>query len=130
MWLLGQSQGELKRCNLLSLAAHIRQDRNTAQNNYELFVKFSLVNEIIDSREMAKEKGTLAEIRARMTQHPNSWVDVMMVSILQDPVFYGVLAFGVVIVLVIIALFATKILLDQIAAEEKQKEGRVIKKQQ
>ncbi|RLN64447.1 hypothetical protein BBJ29_005243 [Phytophthora kernoviae] len=64
----------------------------------------------------------LIKLKARMAQPPKDWVDVVMVAVLKDPVFYGTLAVGVFFVLAIIALIATKVLLDQIAADEKQKQ--------
>lgn len=63
----------------------------------------------------------LAKLRARMAQPPKDWVDVVMVAVLKDPAFYGMLALGVFLVLGAMALFATKVLLDEIAAEEKLK---------
>ncbi|KAE8902555.1 hypothetical protein PF005_g1063 [Phytophthora fragariae] len=72
----------------------------------------------------------LAKLRARMAQPPKDWVDVVMVAVLKDPVFYGVLALGVFLVLGAMALFATKVLLDQIAAEERLKQRKKDKKEQ
>ncbi|KAH7488632.1 hypothetical protein KRP22_008731 [Phytophthora ramorum] len=77
---------------------------------------------------MANEDDGLAKLRARMAQPPKDWVDVVMVAVLKDPVFYGVLGLGFFLVLAIMALVATKVLLDQIAAEEKQKERQQRKK--
>nr|KAE8949364.1 hypothetical protein PF009_g1094 [Phytophthora fragariae] len=71
----------------------------------------------------------LAKLRARMAQPPKDWVDVVMVAVLKDPVFYGVLALGVFLVLGAMALFATKVLLDQIAAEERLKQRKKDKKE-
>ncbi|RLN49771.1 hypothetical protein BBJ28_00014630 [Nothophytophthora sp. Chile5] len=55
-----------------------------------------------------------------MAQPPKDWVDVVMIALLKDPVFYGAVALAVFFVLAIVALFATKVLLDQIAADEKR----------
>ncbi|KAL3674730.1 hypothetical protein V7S43_000662 [Phytophthora oleae] len=72
----------------------------------------------------------LAKLRARMAQPPKEWVDVVMVAVLKDPVFYGVLALSVFLVLAAMALVATKVLLDEISAEEKLKQRQQDKKQQ
>jgi hypothetical protein len=71
---------------------------------------------------MAGEDDALAKLRARMAQPPKDWVDVVMVAVLKDPVFYGALGLGVFLVLAGMALFATKVLLDEISAEEKRKQ--------
>ncbi|KAG7388912.1 hypothetical protein PHYPSEUDO_011559 [Phytophthora pseudosyringae] len=78
--------------------------------------------------EMAGRGEALAKLRARMAQPPKDWVDVVMVAVLKDPMFYGVLGLGVFLALAVMALFATKVLLDQIAAEEKLKERQEDKK--
>ncbi|ETI33988.1 hypothetical protein F441_19245 [Phytophthora nicotianae CJ01A1] len=79
---------------------------------------------------MSSGDDALAKLRARMAQPPKDWVDVVMVAVLKDPMFYGVLGLSIFLVLAIIALFATKVLLDQIAAEDKLKERQKSKKQQ
>lgn len=78
---------------------------------------------------MTSEADTLAKLRARMAQSPKSWVDVVMVAVLKDPVFFVLLLVGVFGALAIMALLATKTLLDQITAEEKLKTRRLTKKQ-
>ncbi|KAF1776236.1 hypothetical protein JG687_00000153 [Phytophthora cactorum] len=79
---------------------------------------------------MSSGDDALAKLRARMAQPPKDWVDVVMVAVLKDPLFYGALSLGIFLVLAIIALFATKVLLDQIEAEEKLKERQKNKKQE
>ncbi|KAF4035851.1 hypothetical protein GN244_ATG12082 [Phytophthora infestans] len=79
---------------------------------------------------MSKGDDALVKLRERMAQPPKDWVDVVMVAVLTHPMFYAVLGFSIFLVLAIIALFATKVLLDQISAEEKLKERQKNKKQQ
>ncbi|KAK1947404.1 hypothetical protein P3T76_001414 [Phytophthora citrophthora] len=79
---------------------------------------------------MPSDDDALAKLRARMAQPPKDWVDVVMVAVLKDPVFYGVLALVVFLVLAAMALVATKVLLDEISAEEKLKQRQEDKKQQ
>lgn len=66
----------------------------------------------------------LARLKARMAQPPQDWVDVVMVAVLKDPLFYGTVAAGVFVVLALLALVATKMLLDQIAADERRKSNK------
>ncbi|KAG1711527.1 hypothetical protein DVH05_008779 [Phytophthora capsici] len=72
----------------------------------------------------------LAKLRARMAQPPKDWVDVVMVAVIKDPVFYGVLVLVIFLVLAAMALVATKVLLDEISVEEKLKQQQQDKKQQ
>ncbi|CAI5744251.1 unnamed protein product [Peronospora destructor] len=76
---------------------------------------------------MSNKDDVVAKLRARMAQPPKDWVDVVMVKVLKDPVYYGVLGFSVFFALATMALFATKILLNQIAIKEKQKKRQVKK---
>ncbi|RLN48880.1 hypothetical protein BBJ28_00020957 [Nothophytophthora sp. Chile5] len=62
----------------------------------------------------------LSKLQERMAQPPKDWVDVVMVALLKEPVFYGSVALAVFFVLAIVALFTTKVLLDQIAADDKR----------
>ncbi|CAI5707014.1 unnamed protein product [Peronospora farinosa] len=77
---------------------------------------------------MSTKDDALAKLRTRMAQPPKDWVDVVMVKMLKDPVYYGVLGLSVFFVLAIIALIATKLVLNQITLEEKQKTRQIKKK--
>ncbi|ETO62774.1 hypothetical protein F444_19379 [Phytophthora nicotianae P1976] len=63
---------------------------------------------------MSSGDDALAKLRARMAQPPKDWVDVVMVAVLKDPMFYGVLGLSIFL----------------IAAEDKLKERQKSKKQQ
>ncbi|TMW55842.1 hypothetical protein Poli38472_008490 [Pythium oligandrum] len=72
----------------------------------------------------------MSRLQERMARPPESWVDVVMIAIIEDPLFYGILALVVFTVLALVALWATKSMLDSIAQEEKQRkkqerEGRM-----
>ncbi|CAH0475593.1 unnamed protein product [Peronospora belbahrii] len=71
---------------------------------------------------MTSKDHALAKLRARMAEPPKDWTDALTIKILKDPIYYGMLSVGIFFVLALIALFATKKLLDQIAMEEKQKQ--------
>ena len=67
----------------------------------------------------------LANFRARMAQPPKDWVETVLVAVLKDPVFYTVMGLGAFFVLVVLALFVTKVLLDDIGAGETRKEQKM-----
>ena len=54
----------------------------------------------------------LANFRARMAQPPKDWIEAALVAVLKDPVFYTAVGLGAFFLLVVLALFATKVLTD------------------
>ncbi|CAI5743519.1 unnamed protein product [Hyaloperonospora brassicae] len=70
----------------------------------------------------------LADFRARMAQPPKDWVEAALVAVLKDPVFYTAVGLGAFFLLVVLALFATKVLLDDIGAHETQAEQAMERK--
>lgn len=67
------------------------------------------------------------KLQERLARPPETWVDVVMIAILTDPYFYGAVALGVFSVLAIAALVATKVLLTEIAKDEKRKQKQQAK---
>lgn len=63
-------------------------------------------------------KSKLAEMLARP---PSNWVDVVMIAVIKDPQYYGAFAVVGVLILALIALWATRQLINSIDKEERRR---------
>lgn len=70
------------------------------------------------------------KLQERLARPPESWVDIVMVALIGDPAFYGVLACITVCILAVIALLAAKVLLDQIEEDEAKEQKRKEREQE
>ena len=64
------------------------------------------------------------DMAERLAEPPATWMDAVIVAVLQDPAFYGAVFVAVFIGLALVALWATSVLLRAIDAEHEAKKEK------